>query len=224
MRLGLGTGSTASHFVRLLGGRLRAGELSDITGVPTSERTRLQALAEGIPLAELDELAPLDLTVDGADEIDPGLDLIKGLGGALLREKIVAVASTRLLIIADDSKRVDRLGQTAPVPVEVVPFGWRAHLPLLESMGARPVLREHDGEPLRTDNCNFLVDCWFEGGIPDPRVFAESLRARVGIVESGLFLGLAHEAILVTPLGVESLQRPSGAASASVDGTAWSGT
>src|SRR5690606_3972823 len=140
MVLGLGTGSTVRHFLELLGERLRDGALKDVTGVPTSWDTAERATALGIPLVTLEERPRLDLAVDGADEVDPGLDLIKGLGGALLWEKIVAAAAGQLVIIVDDSKLVQRLGEKAPLPVEVVPFGWTTHLSALERLGARAVL------------------------------------------------------------------------------------
>jgi ribose 5-phosphate isomerase A len=209
MRIGLGTGSTVAHFVDLLGERIRDGMLSGIVGVPTSIRTTDQAHAVGIPLGSLHELAPLDLTVDGADEVDPGLDLIKGLGGALLREKMVAAASRRLVIVADDAKCVLRLGTRAPVPVEVVPFAWQVHLPFFESLGAHPVLRTHaDGTPLPTDNGNYVIDCHFADGLTDPKSLETRIQSRVGVVENGLFLGLATEAFIAGADGIQELRVP----------------
>lgn len=206
--LGLGSGSTVAHFLRLLADALGSGELEDIVGVPTSVRTAEMADELGIPLTTLELRSELDLTVDGADEVDPGLDLIKGLGGALLREKLVARASRRLLIVADESKRVARLGTRAPLPVEVVPFGWTVHMPFLEELGARPVLRTRDdGVPYTTDNGNLIVDAHFEGGIPDPDALEEALRHRTGVVESGLFLGLADAAVLAGTDAVACLTR-----------------
>jgi ribose 5-phosphate isomerase A len=197
MRVGLGTGSTARHVVALLGERLRRGGLSDIIAVPTSRATETQARQESIPLASLDEVTMLDLTIDGADEIDPALDLIKGLGGALLWEKIVARASARLVIVADESKEVERLGARAPLPVEVVPFGWRTHDGTFERLGARPVLRrQDDGEPFLTDSQHYIVDLHFAGGIDDARQLEHTLRGRSGIVDTGLFLGMATAAIV----------------------------
>lgn len=212
MRLGLGTGSTVAHFLDLLGERLSEGSLTDIVGVPTSVQTTDRAHARGIRLGELQDLAPLDLTVDGADEIDPSLDLVKGLGGALLREKMVAEASRRLVIIADGSKLVRRLGEKAPLPVEVVSFAWRTHLPFLEELGAVPVLRTHDNEtPVTTDNGNYILDCRFEGGIPDPEELDDALRRRTGIVASGLFMGLASRALVAAEGGVRTFDRDGGA-------------
>jgi ribose 5-phosphate isomerase A len=209
MTLGLGTGSTVAHALDVLGEALREGRLEGVRGVPTSEQTTARARELGIPLLELHEAGDLDVTIDGADEIDPNLDLIKGLGGALLREKMVAQATRRLVIIADEGKRVARLGQKAPVPVEVVPFGWRAHLPFLESLGARPVLREQAGEPYRTDNGNYIIDCHFEPeeGISDPQVLDWQLLGRAGIVEHGLFLDMAAIAYVAGPGGLVVLDR-----------------
>jgi ribose 5-phosphate isomerase A len=209
MRLGLGTGSTVTHFVDLLGDRIRSGELTDVVGVATSVQTTDQAHRVGIRLAALHELTPLDLTVDGADEVTPTLDLIKGLGGALLREKMVAVASKELVIIADAGKRVDVLGTRAPLPVEVVSFAWQVHLPFFESLGARPVLRVHAaGSPVMTDNGNYVIDCRFPNGIPDPVGLEARIRREVGVVETGLFLGIASEAIIARETGLETLVAP----------------
>jgi ribose 5-phosphate isomerase A len=209
MRLGLGTGSTVTHFVDQLGERMRSGELTDIVGVATSVQTAEHAHRVGIPIGALHELVPLHLTVDGADEVTPELDLIKGLGGALLREKMVAVRSEQLVIIADGGKRVDRLGTRSPLPVEVVSFAWQVHLPFFESIGASPVLRVRaDGSPLVTDNGNYVIDCWFAGGISDPHGVEARILREVGVVETGLFLGLATEAIIAGESGLETLARP----------------
>lgn len=206
MRLGLGTGSTVAHFLDLLGDRIRDGSITDVVGVPTSIRTADRAHARGIPVGALHELAPLDLTVDGADEVDPSLRLIKGLGGALLREKMVAEASRALVVIADDSKAVGGLGEKAPLPVEVVAFGWRIHLPFLRELGAEPALRTGSGgEPVSTDNGNYVLDCRFPDGIDDPESLEATLRRRTGVVASGLFLGLATGAYLAGADGVRTL-------------------
>lgn len=203
MRVGLGTGSTVAHFLLHLGDRIAGGELSDVVGVPTSIRTETAALELGIPLGTLGELGALDLTVDGADEVDPRLNLIKGLGGAMLREKMVAQASRRMLAIVDDTKLVGRLGERAPVPVEVIPFEYASHMPWLERMGAEPVVRRNeDGSRYLTDNGNFVIDCHFAGGIPDPRAFDGALARRAGVVESGLFLQMADEAVVAGKTGV----------------------
>jgi ribose 5-phosphate isomerase A len=197
MRVGLGTGSTARHVLDVIAERLEAGTLADIVGVPTSRATERYARERGIPLTTLDEVERLDLTIDGADEIDPNLDLIKGLGGALLWEKIVASSSDRLVIVADDGKEVPRLGTKAPLPVEVVPLGWRVHVAFLEQHGGRGELRRgDDGEPFETDGGHYIIDCHFNDGISDPAGLERALDARVGIVESGLFLGLATAAVI----------------------------
>lgn len=208
MRLGLGTGSTVAHFLERLGARIAHGELSAVVGVPTSVRTEEEARRLRIPLATLEELGTLDLTVDGADEVDPGLDLVKGLGGALLREKMVAQASARMLVIVDDSKLVGRLGERAPVPVEVVPFGHASHLAWLRGLGAEPRLRAGaNGAPYRTDNGNLVLDCRFDGGIANPAGLERRLARRAGVVESGLFLGVASEVVVAGARGVRRLER-----------------
>lgn len=211
MRVGLGTGSTMSHFLDLLAERIGAEEIAGVVGVPTSVRTRDRARELGIPLGELHELAPLDLAVDGADEVDPSVELIKGLGGAMLREKIVASQARRFVIIADERKAVRRLGERCPVPVEVVPFAWKVHLPDLRELGAEPVLRvDESGEPVRTDNGNLIIDCGFPGGMDDPRATDAHLLARPGVVGTGLFLGMASEAFLAGAGGVRVVSRETG--------------
>lgn len=209
MRLGLGTGSTARHFVDLLGEKVKAG--LDVLCVPTSEATRVQAESLGIPLTTLDETPALDLTVDGADELDDDLQLIKGGGGALLREKIVAMASDRLVVIADGSKRVARLG-AFPVAVEVIPFGWRSTLSWMETCieeagctGSATVRQTPDGKPFKTDNGNLIVDCAV-GRIEDPELLDDLLKSVPGVVETGLFLGIADTAFIATPSGVVTLK------------------
>ena len=208
MTLGLGTGSTVAHFLELLGGRVRAGELPGVVGVPSSIWTEEEAHRLGIPLATLAERPHLDLTVDGADEVTPELDLIKGMGGALLREKIVAQASERFVIIADAGKAVDRLGTRSPLPVEVVAWGWTGHVAELEARGAEVTVRtQEDGEPFVSDNGNLILHCRFPGGIGDARSLDTELHARAGVVETGLFLGMATEAILAGADGVRHLRR-----------------
>ncbi len=204
MRIGLGTGSTVAHFLLFLAERINRGDLRNVLGVPTSLWAAREARELGIPLTSLAEHPFLDLTVDGADEVDPRLNLIKGLGGALLREKMVAQASSRLAIIVDDAKVVDKLGRISPVPVEVVQFGWEVHDKFLESQGARPVIRRRtDGQPLTTDNGNYIIDCHFPDGIDDPEALDAALASRAGIVESGLFLGLATQVIVGAQDGVQ---------------------
>jgi len=211
MRLGLGTGSTAKHFVELLGERVRAG--LRVIGVPTSEVTRADALRCGITLTTLDEIDRLDLTVDGADEIDPSLNLIKGGGGALLREKIVAAASDRMIVIADDSKWVDALGRF-PLPVEVISFGLAAtQRALVEAfaqagLSGQIVLRKaRDGHVFVTDGGHWIVDAHL-GRIKDARRLAGLLSTVPGIVEHGLFVGLAKTAILAGAQGIRVVERP----------------
>jgi ribose 5-phosphate isomerase A len=208
MAVGLGTGSTVAHFLTALAERLRDGTVTGIVGVPTSVRTAEAANELGIPLTELAKQPVLDVTVDGADEVDPRLDLIKGLGGALLREKIVARASKRLVIIADESKRVDRLGARSPLPVEVVRFAWELHLPFLRALGSDPRLRRTaDGEPYLTDNGNYVVDCHFAAGIDDVASVEAELQRQVGVVESGLFLDMAARAVIGSDAGVYVMDR-----------------
>ena len=208
MRLGLGTGSTAAFFVAAIGARVRKG--LRVAGVPTSEATREQAQREGISLTTLDETPELDLTVDGADEIDDDLRLIKGGGGALLREKIVASVSRRMIVVADGSKHVAKLGRF-PLPIEVVPFGLtaveQAIARLLDSLGASGDLalrRAADGAPYVTDGGHFILDAHL-GRIEKPNVLASTLNNIPGVVEHGLFIGLATGAILATGEGLVEL-------------------
>lgn len=206
MVLGLGTGSTARHVLDLLAERLRAGALRGLVGVPTSRATEQYARELGIPLTTLEQEPRLDLTIDGADEADPALNLIKGLGGALLWEKIVATASDRLIIVADEGKLVESLGEKAPLPVEVVPFGWTTHLSFLDLLGARSSLRTGaDGRPFVTDGGHYLLDCRFEDGILEPDRVERELHQRVGVVETGLFLGLASAVVVAAEEGVRVL-------------------
>jgi ribose 5-phosphate isomerase A len=210
MKLGLGTGSTAAHFVDLLGAKVKQG--LDVLCVPTSESTRARAAALGIPLTTLDEEPQLDLTVDGADELDDELRLIKGGGGALLHEKIVACASDRLIIIADSSKRVAVLG-AFPLPVEVVPFGLGATRQMVELLSAdtgcsgEVKLRLRNGRPFVTDSGHYILDCAFSR-IEEPDALDEALKLVPGVVEHGLFLGLADLAIIAGPEGVVLLESP----------------
>jgi ribose 5-phosphate isomerase A len=204
MVVGLGTGSTAAFAVEALARRHRQG--LRFVGIPTSERTAAQAAAAGIPLTSFGEHCQIDLTIDGADEVERGtLNLIKGLGGALLREKIVAAASRRLAIIVDGAKLVDRLGTRAPVPVEVVAFGLEATRAALERLGASARLRlSSAGEPFVTDSGNHILDCSF-GPIADPARLEERIRRIVGVVESGLFIGRADPVFVADAAGVHRL-------------------
>jgi ribose 5-phosphate isomerase A len=211
MKLGLGTGSTARLVLEALAGRRERGELANIVGVPTSVDTREYATRLGIPLATLDDEPLLDLTLDGADEVDPRLELIKGLGGALLWEKIVAAASARLVIVVDESKLVERLGTKAPVPVEVIPFGWRTLDAPLRALGTEPRLRTRDdGSTFTTDGGHYIVDCRFEAGIDDPYQVEDRLRRLPAVVETGLFLGMAGMVVVAGSEGVRTLRRGSG--------------
>lgn len=210
MRLGLGTGSTAKHFVDLLAERVQAG--LKVVGVPTSEVTRAQAERLGVPLTTLDETPELDITIDGADEIDPRLNLIKGGGGALLREKIVAAASGRMIVIADASKRVETLGRF-PLPIEVNAFGLaateRAIAKVLEACGCPAPLtprRKADGHVFVTDGGHMILDAAC-GRIPDPALLGARLHSVPGVVEHGLFIGLASCAIIASPGGAEIVGR-----------------
>lgn len=197
MRLGLGTGSTAAHVVRELARRIEAGELRNVVGIPTSDATALLARGLGVPLATLDEEPALDVAIDGADEVDPDGNLIKGLGGALLREKVVASAARRFVVVVDESKLVARLGTKAPLPVEVIAFGARTHEAVIRALGAEPVVRRaEDGTPYRTDEGNVILDCRFPSGIADPVDVGHTLKQRAGVVETGLFLGMKPDVIV----------------------------
>ena len=209
MKIGLGTGSTAAMFVELLGAKVKAG--LDVVCVPTSEATAAQARALGIGLTTLDEQPVLDLTVDGADELDGELRLIKGGGGAMLREKIVAVSSDRMIVIADASKLVETLGAFA-VPVEVVRFGLASTKMMVEGLaedigcvGPVTLRLGKDGTPFVTDNGNYILDCAF-GALADPESLDDVLRQIPGVVESGLFLGICDTVILAGPDGVEVIE------------------
>jgi ribose 5-phosphate isomerase A len=205
--LGLGTGSTTAYFVELLGQQLNAGALHDIVGVPTSERTAERARSLGIPLATLADYERLDLVVDGADEVDGDLNVIKGLGRALLREKIVESHADRFVVIVDESKVVQRLGR-GPLPVDVVPFGYQAQLHWLNALGCRTEMRrESDGSLAITDDGNYMVLCRFPDGIADPHALARTLADRPGIVEHGLFLDMATDVIVAGAGGIRLMRR-----------------
>jgi len=207
MVLGLGTGSTNAYFVELLGEQLRTGALTGIVGVPTSEGTADRARALGIPLATLADQARLDLVVDGADEVDNDLNLIKGLGRALLREKIVEIHADRFVVVVDESKMVQRLGR-GPFPVDIVTFGFEAQLRWLNTLGCRAELRlEKDGSPVITDDGNYMALCWFPEGIADPYALARELANRPGIAEHGLFLGMATDVIIAGTEGIRVIRR-----------------
>lgn len=208
MVVGLGTGSTAIFATRRLGEMLRHGTLRDILGFATSQATWEEAQRLGIPLLAQEMPRDIDLTIDGADEVDPQLNVIKGGGGALLREKIVAQASRRVVITVDDSKLSPRLGTLHPVPVEVLAFGWRSQARFLESLQATIAVRKNpDGSQFATDSGNMILDCDF-GPIADLASLAERLSRRAGIVEHGLFLELATDVIIAGPAGIEHRTRP----------------
>ena len=203
MVVGLGTGSTAYFAIEALIQRVRDG--LSIVGIPTSERSAAQARAGGIPLGGFDRHPQIDVTIDGADEILRGpLHLIKGLGGALLREKIVAAASRRLVIVADGTKLVDRLGKVS-VPVEVVSFGWEVTAERLARLGAKPVLRATGGKPFHTDEGHLILDCAF-GTIDEPAGLERAIGQTIGVVESGLFIGMASLAMVAGDAGVIELK------------------
>ncbi len=210
MKLGLGTGSTAAKFVDLLGKKVQEG--LEVLCVPTSEDTRLRAERAGVPLTTLDEYTELDLTIDGADELDGSLRLIKGGGGALLREKIVAMASDRMVVIADHSKRVATLG-AYPLPIEVVRFGAKATIRMIEEAAfdvgceGEIALRRLNGEFFVSDSGNYIADCAF-GEINDPEALGDVLEMIPGVVEHGLFIGIADKAIIAGPSGVQTLEAP----------------
>jgi len=202
--VGLGAGRTAVLAMRRIGQLLREGRLHDIVGFPCSSAIEAEARALGIPIT-LDPPGAVDLTIDGADEVDPDLNLIKGGGGALLHEKIVAQASLREIIIVDESKLSPALGTHWPLPVEVIPFGWHSQLRFLESLGARVTVRQQSaGMPFKTDQGNLILDCAFDP-IRQPAELAARLDARAGIVEHGLFIGLATEVIVADADGVRHL-------------------
>ena len=207
MLLGLGTGSTTAYFIDMLAERINAGHLKDIQAVPTSQATASRARHLGIPLTTLADSYRLDLAVDGADEVDPRLNLIKGLGRALLREKIVEVAADRFLVIVDESKLVPQLGR-GPLPVEITPFEAQAQVFWLNALGCRAELwREVDGSLIMTDNGNYLARCWFESGISDAYALSRELADRPGIVEHGLFLDMASQVIVAGSDGIRILER-----------------
>ena len=207
MVVGLGFGSTARYAVERIAQRLAAGDLREIVVVPTALQVEREARRLGIPLTSLDEHPQIDLTVDGADEVDPDLNLIKGGGGALLREKIVAQVSHREIIVVDESKLSEKLGTQFPIPVEVLPFGWRVVAQYLELLGATASLRRAaDGKPLGTDQGNWILDATF-GPLEDPQPVADQLDRKAGVIAHGLFLGLATDVIVAGQGGLRHLHR-----------------
>jgi len=207
MVVGLGFGSTARYAVERIAQRLAAGDLREIVVVPTALQVEREARRLGIPLTSLDEHPQIDLTIDGADEVDPDLNLIKGGGGALLREKIVAQVSHREIIVVDESKLSEKLGTQFPIPVEVLPFGWRVVAQYLELLGATASLRRAaDGKPLGTDQGNWILDATF-GPLEDPQPVADQLDRKAGVIAHGLFLGLATDVIVAGQGGLRHLHR-----------------
>jgi ribose 5-phosphate isomerase A len=208
MVLGIGTGQTTRCFIDLLGEKVQKKELKAILAVPTSDASASRLRELGVQLTNLVEHPTLDLAVDGADEVDPDLNLIKGLGRALLREKVVEIHAWQFLIMVDESKLVPRLGSLGPLPVEILPFEALAHVNWLKSLAARAELwREADGSPALTDNGNYLARCWFQDGIADVYKLAEKLDRRPGILEHGLFLDLASQVIIAGTDGVRVEER-----------------
>jgi len=203
MVLGLGSGSTAAFATQRIGQMLRDGALCDVVAIPTSDETEALARREGIPLVSLDDRSRVDLTIDGADEVDGALNVVKGLGGYLLREKIVARATDHELIIVDDRKLVQRLGSRSPGPAEVVKFGWKQSRTMLCQTGARPVVRMREGRPYVTDEGNYILDCHYDGGIDDPQATAVAVKQIPGVVEHGLFLGMVQTVVIASLKGIQ---------------------
>jgi ribose 5-phosphate isomerase A len=204
MIVGLGTGSTATHFIRGLGERVRQG--LQVACIPTSEESRRLAAELSVPLTTFADHPSIDITVDGADEVSPSLDLIKGLGGALVREKIVAHASKRVIIVVDESKLVPKLGITAVVPVEVIPLACHVLLRRLKELGGDASLRQKGGLPFISDNGNTILD-WKTGPIDDPSALEKQLKTLTGVVDSGIFAGVADAVIVAASSGIRMLKR-----------------
>lgn len=208
MILGLGSGSTTAYFIEMLGDRVQSGALRNLQAVSTSEKTAKRVRELGIPATTLDRYPQLDVAIDGADEVDTALNLIKGLGRALLREKIIEIHAKRFIVIVDESKLVTRLGNRGPLPVEIVPFEAKSHVQWLNTLCHRAELwHEPDSSLVVTDNGNHLVRCWFEGGIPDPYALARTLADRPGIIEHGLFLDMASQVVVAGSDGIRILER-----------------
>jgi len=206
MVVGLGSGSTAYYAILHFAQRLREGDLHDVVAIPTSEKTAELARREGIPLTTLGASTQIDVTIDGADEVDPQLNVIKGRGGFLVREKIVAFATNREIIVVDDSKLVDQLGIRRPIPVEVVRFGYRHTEAALARTGARTQLRMVDGAPYVTDEGNYIIDCKYDG-IDALEELALTIDVIPGVVEDGLFLGMVHTVVVGTAKGTHIIER-----------------
>ncbi|MFC1936864.1 ribose-5-phosphate isomerase RpiA [Chloroflexota bacterium] len=207
MVIGLGEGSTAVHALYKIAERIKTGSLEDIQAIPCSLTVKNLAQEHSIPLTTLNDHPAIDLTIDGADEFDSNFNLIKGGGGALLREKIVAESSKREIIVVDENKFSPMLGTKWPLPIEAIPFGWETHINFLRNLGGKPVLRTLEGQtPYQTDQGNYIIDCNF-GPIAQPESLSEKLNNRTGIVEHGLFLGLATDIVIGTESGIQHLTR-----------------
>ena len=204
MVVGLGTGTTAAHFIRALGSRVHAG--LKLSAIPTSEESSRLAREAGVPLTTFRDHPEIDVTVDGADEVSPELDLIKGLGGALVREKIVARASKRVVIVVDETKLVDRLGARTVIPIEVIPFAIVRVILQLHQWGGEACPREKNGKPCVSDNGNVILD-WKHGVIDQPAVLESQLKALPGVVDSGIFANLAHCVIVAGAAGIRKLTK-----------------
>jgi len=204
MIVGLGTGSTAAYFIRELGARVKGG--LRVHGIPTSEESRRLAAEVGVPLTTLQDNPLIDVTVDGADEVSDDLHLIKGLGGALVREKVVAHASKYLIIVVDESKLTGKLGRKAPIPVEVIPFAIDVVRTLLTQWGGEPKLREREGKPFVSDNGNFILD-WWHGVVDQPWALEKQIKGVTGVVDSGIFAGVANEVIAATATGIRKFKK-----------------
>ncbi|HEX2914009.1 MAG TPA: ribose-5-phosphate isomerase RpiA [Chloroflexia bacterium] len=208
MYLGLGSGSTSELFVKEVGRRVAAGQLENLITVSTSEKVAELARTFGLNVIGLDDVAHLDVTIDGADEIDPlTFSVVKGGGGALLREKLVAVASKLEVIIADESKLVTRLGEKMPIPVEVIPFGWHHTAARLRALNCDPILRLQNEKPYLTDSGNYILDCQF-APTSDPAGLSLSIKNLTGVVEHGIFSGIAGRVVIAAPSGVYEVQPP----------------
>jgi len=209
MIIGLGTGSTAIHATRRIAQRLEQGELRDLHAIPSSRATAAAAKELGIPLTTLAVAPRIDLSIDGADEVDPAFNLIKGGGGALLREKVVHQATERFIVVVDDSKLSPQLGQRFALPVEVLPFGWYTQARYLRALGATVTKRQSGDQPYRTDQGNYILDCNF-GPIADAAALARQLEQRAGIIAHGLFLGMTRDVVAVGAAGLQHLRLPAG--------------
>lgn len=207
MVIGIGTGSTVEYFIQKLGEKIKKEKL-DIVGIPTSHRTKSLAKEHDIPLSTLKDHSEIDVTIDGADEVDPNLNLIKGGGGALTREKIVAYATKKEIIIVDESKLVQKLGLSFPLPIEVIPFGWYpTKLKIEEKLDCKAELRMGEEGPFTSDNMNYILDCEFPSGIDDPVIVEKELKLIPGVVEVGLFIDLVDIVIAGTREGIKIFEK-----------------